>query len=64
MLIEVQKQVPIYGGWRGVINGLVGETVAQGRAYSVSIAPPPFTDEPVEVYLPAAWLKPVDEKRK
>ena len=57
MLIEVAQNLPHYGGWRGVLNGLVGSTSAQGKVYSVSIMPPPFTGEAVEVYLPASVLR-------
>lgn len=57
MLIEVTRNVATYGGWRGVLNGLVSSTAAQGDVFSVSIIPPPFTGEPIEVYLPASALR-------
>ena len=52
---KVKTGITEYGGWVGVVNGLVSETIAQGRCWSVSVAADP--DSPLkEVYLPESAL--------
>ena len=55
MYCKVRESCPEYGGWVGVVNGVVSETSAQGRSWSVSITPNP--DTPLtEVYLAESML--------
>ena len=56
-MIYVEVTVGEYKGYRGILNGVVNDTKAQGKVVSVSImAPPNFDTTPTEVYLPASWV--------
>lgn len=56
-IIYVEVKVGEYEGYRGVLNGIVHESKAQGTVVSVSVmAPPDYDGTPTEVYLPAKWV--------